>query len=92
MVKTILRHEVWRTLARGIAVVAMGASLGSIPAMAQDFDGGWEHHFLPGNLVLSRSVYDNKASNVTVGEALPPNCVVANVAAGSCVTAAYSGL
>jgi hypothetical protein len=30
--------------------------------------------FFPGNLVVSRSVYDNKASNVTVGEQLPPNC------------------
>jgi hypothetical protein len=30
--------------------------------------------FYPGNLVVSRSVYDNLASNVTVGEQLPPNC------------------
>ena len=28
----------------------------------------------PNNLVISRSVYDNNAANVTVGEALPPNC------------------
>ena len=28
----------------------------------------------PGNLVVSRSVYDNKASNVAVGTILPPGC------------------
>jgi hypothetical protein len=30
--------------------------------------------FIPGNLVVSRSVYDNNANNVQVGETLPPNC------------------
>jgi hypothetical protein len=35
--------------------------------------------FLPGNLVVSRSVYDNKASNVTVGAVLPPNCASTSV-------------
>jgi hypothetical protein len=35
--------------------------------------------FLPGNLVVSRSVYDNKTSNVTVGEVLPPNCASTQV-------------
>ena len=30
--------------------------------------------FAPGNLVISRSVYDNNANNVTVGQPLPPNC------------------
>jgi hypothetical protein len=44
--------------------------------------------FFPGNLVVSRSVYDNQAGNVTVGETLPPNCVEST---GSCVTAAYNG-
>ncbi len=29
---------------------------------------------VPGDLVLSRSVYDNQASNVTVGQILPPGC------------------
>ena len=41
-----------------------------------DHDHDKDHgiHFFPGNLVLSRSVYENKASNVTVGAILPPNC------------------
>jgi hypothetical protein len=30
--------------------------------------------FNPGNLVVSRSVYDNLPGNVTVGQTLPPNC------------------
>ncbi|HEY3840795.1 MAG TPA: hypothetical protein VGL72_29685 [Bryobacteraceae bacterium] len=30
--------------------------------------------FIPGNLVVSRSVYQGTASTVTVGMALPPNC------------------
>jgi hypothetical protein len=30
--------------------------------------------FFPGNLVVSRSVYDNNPANVKVGEILPPNC------------------
>jgi hypothetical protein len=33
-------------------------------------------YFLPGNLVVSRTVYDNNPNNVTVGQPLPPNCVV----------------
>ena len=30
--------------------------------------------FAPGNIVVSRSVYDNNPNNVTVGQLLPPNC------------------
>jgi hypothetical protein len=30
--------------------------------------------FIPGNLVVSRSVYDNNPGNITVGETLPPGC------------------
>src|SRR5579875_2239344 len=36
--------------------------------------------FTPNNLVVSRSVYDNRAANVTVGEILPPNCALTLVA------------
>jgi hypothetical protein len=38
-------------------------------------------YFLPGNLVVSRSVYDNNPNNVTVGATLPPNCTSGCVAA-----------
>ena len=36
--------------------------------------------FSPNNLVVSRSVYNNKASNVKVGQTLPPNCAFTLVA------------
>src|SRR5208282_6887888 len=42
--------------------------------------------FLPGNLVVSRSVYDNNPNNVTVNEQLPPNCT-----SGNCVSATNDG-
>src|SRR5215469_13011104 len=45
-------------------------------------------YFSPGNLVVSRSVYDNDPSNVQVGMTLPPSCVVST---GSCVTATNDG-
>ena len=44
--------------------------------------------FNHGNLVVSRSVYDNLAGNITVGETLPPNCVAST---GACVTAVANG-
>ena len=41
-------------------------------------------YFTPGNLVVSRSVYDNNPNNTVVGApALPPNC---SAASGSCTT------
>src|SRR5215472_185250 len=42
-------------------------------------------YFLPGNLVVSRSVYDNNPNNVQVGMTLPPNCT------NSCVQAVVDG-
>jgi hypothetical protein len=36
-------------------------------------------HFRPGNLVVSRSVYENDPVTVTVGMTLPPNCASTTV-------------
>jgi hypothetical protein len=44
--------------------------------------------FNPGNLVVSRTVYDNLPGNITVGQTLPPNCVEST---GGCVTAVADG-
>ncbi len=45
---------------------------------------GGSDYFYPGNLVVSRSVYDNNPNNTVIGmTALPPNCVAAS---GSCTT------
>ena len=41
--------------------------------------------FFPGNLVVSRSVYDNNPGNVQVGMTLPPSCT------NSCVQAVVDG-
>ena len=48
-------------------------------------DGPFRHgqFFIPGNLVVSRSVYDNKASNVVVGTILPPNCAATTGGCGA---------
>jgi hypothetical protein len=57
--------------------------VGATVALADDDDAG----FRPGNLLLSRSVYDNNPANVVAGTTqLPPNCVAPN-----CVTATDSG-
>ncbi len=45
-------------------------------------------HFFPGNLVVSRSVYDNNANNIAVGTQLPPNCAKT---VGPCAPAANNG-
>ena len=37
------------------------------------------NHFTPGNIVVSRSVYDNNPNNVQVGQTLPPNCQATQV-------------
>lgn len=42
-------------------------------------------YFHPGNLVVSRSVYDNNPNSVQVGMTLPPNCT------NSCVQAVVDG-
>jgi hypothetical protein len=55
------------------------------PAKAQNF------FFFPGNLVVSRSVYDNNPNNVTVGEILPPNCASTQGGCGASSGAPYNG-
>ena len=55
-----------------------------------------DHHahpvFFSGNLIVSRSVYDDKASNVTVGEILPPNCANTTGGCGASTGAPANGL
>ncbi len=47
--------------------------------------------FFPGNLLLSRSVYDATPADVTVGQTLPPNCVPNKANKVTCVTAVNDG-
>jgi hypothetical protein len=69
------------------AVVAGSLTLlgASVPAAAQD-DAHSHIRFFRGNLVVSRSVYENDANNIKVGTMLPPNCAVA-----PCVAAINNG-
>ena len=76
----------WRHMVKGLAILSAAIAT-SIPASAQDHDDAG-NHFFPGNLVVSRSVYDNNANNIAVGTQLPPNC--ANTV-GPCVPAINNG-
>src|SRR5271165_2170528 len=71
-----------RASARRLAMVSLTVMAGAVVASAQTY-------FQPGNLVVSRSVYDNNPNNVYVGEVLPPNC--AQTQAGCNGTATNNG-
>jgi hypothetical protein len=68
----------WHPFVKGLVVLSLSLVAASVPASAQDHDRDHDRdadiHFFPGNLVVSRSVYDNNANNVKVGALLPPNC------------------
>jgi hypothetical protein len=68
----------------GMAITLfLSGIVGSTGALADDFF----INFIPGNLLVSRSVYDNNPANVVAGTTLlPPNCVAPN-----CVTATDNG-
>jgi hypothetical protein len=58
-----------------VFLVLMAGSSASVNAQQnypQGFD--WGFRFIPGTLVISRSVYQGKASTVTIGESLPLGC------------------
>jgi hypothetical protein len=65
-----------------------GALAGAPLAYAQNGSA----YFLPGNLLVSRTVYDNNPNNVTVGQPLPPNCVVTSGSCSPPVTAINNGM
>lgn len=69
-----------------IAALALAALAISPQLFAQDPGFHGRPAFQPGSLVVSRSVYDNLTSNVSVGEQLPPGCTSAN-----CVSAVSNG-
>ena len=67
-----------RTLVQPLVLISATLVTGAVTASAQSY-------FSPGNLVVSRSVYDNNPNNVQVGQILPPNCQVTQ---GGCAGAA----
>ncbi len=74
-------------LGKLITALTLAIVANSIPALAQAFGDPFPY-FLPGNLVVSRSVYDNNANNIAVGTQLPPNCAKT---AGPCAPATFNG-
>src|SRR5271156_308514 len=74
-VKSFAKKNRLRVSARraGLAV-SLGILATGVAAFAHDDFQLPGFRFFPGNLVVSRSVYDNKAGNVQVGTILPPNC------------------
>jgi hypothetical protein len=70
MLTSSSRTDLWRALVKGLALFSIGAS---VALSAQDFHSDRdkrEAYFWPGNLVVSRSVYDNNPNNVKVGTIL----------------------
>ena len=68
----------------GLAVTLLLAGLTHTQSALGDDD---EAIFRPGNLLVSRVIYDNDPNNVVAGVTLlPPNCVGSN-----CVTATAGG-
>ncbi len=76
-----IRSPIFR---KSVAVTLLLSGVaGSNGALADDDNA----NFKPGNLLISRSVYDNNPENVVAGTTvLPPNCVAPN-----CVTATDGG-
>ena len=69
-----------------LAVVVLLASLANAPVAVADDDDDADLH--PGNLLLSKVIYDNNANNIVAGvTVLPPNCV-----GSACVKAPAGGI
>ena len=71
------RHLLALAQASAILGIAFMTFSSAATVHAEDHGDDGEHHeahFRPGNIVVSRSVYDNNAANVKVGTILPPNC------------------
>jgi len=76
-VKVTKRRHARSVLRSGAGVLSLAVMAGGVLANAQfgDHRGDRDDRvFFPGNLVLSRSVYDNNAKNVQTGTVLPPGC------------------
>lgn len=75
-------HSQFRLSIAGLAAIIL------LPSASLVAQGHGKPAFDPGNLVVSRTVYDNLSSNVTVGELLPPNCLAST---GGCAVAINDG-
>jgi hypothetical protein len=78
-------------LKKAIVTISLSALAATIPATAQNSQADHGRFFLPNNLVVSRSVYDNNPNNVKVGEILPPNCASTTGGCSASTGAPYNG-
>jgi len=83
------RRERRGAIGRRLTLVLLSAAMvGGAAKFAQSAS----NYFFPGNLVVSRSVYDNNPNNVQAGvTVLPPNCVATSGACSPVVTAINDG-
>lgn len=70
---------------------AVALSLTSYAQTSQTSQTEQGRFFYPGNLVVSRSVYDNNRKNVQAGEILPPNCAATQGGCSAATGAPYNG-
>ena len=72
-----------------VTLVTLGAIAAALPAAAQTSPQitASGNVLIPGNLVLSRSVYSAPPSAVAIGQILPPGCVPSTVNKVTCGTA-----
>jgi len=80
----------WSSLTRAVAVISVSFFVATIPSLAQN-NSHRQRLFWPGNLLVSRSVYDNNPSNVQVGQILPPNCAATTGGCAAATGATYDG-
>jgi len=73
MAKILMKEKAPSKCLRWILAVPI-AAISMIGSSGFAFGQNGSAYFAPGNLVVSRSVYDNNPNNVTVGQLLPPNC------------------
>jgi hypothetical protein len=92
--KNVKKFLISATLIAATTAALAGAFVSKAHAKTDDHDHPDRLEFLPGTLVVSRSVYVGDASTVTLGETLPAGCVAGNVAlpllAGGSTTVAVS--
>ena len=73
-IKTLRKHKRRHALAHRLLSPAVLMALVLCSAALAGHD---DSRFQPGNLLVSRSVYDDNANNIHVGDVLPPGCLAA---------------
>jgi hypothetical protein len=86
-----LAHAVAMSFCAIALAIAGSSAQAQTPLSASTGIGPASGPFDPTLLVVSRSVYDNRSSNVQVGEMLPPNCATTQAGCPAGNGAAFDG-